>query len=170
MSIDGDFARLDRLVNAVGGVADGTLLTKIKQHVAPVLSAQIAKGFDESKKPRGGRWRRLKKPRRSGSPNKGGPLYNSGDLRALASHVQVTAEGWLVSIPHPYAARHLYGDPRASGRGRDAQGRFTGDTLGGGGIPARPYLPLEAQGLPRVWRLAVEETATSEWRAAFRSV
>lgn len=170
MSLDGDFARLERLVNAVGGVADGTLLTKIKQRVAPVISAQIAKGFDESKKPRGGRWRKLKRSRRPGSPNKGGPLYDSGNLRELASHVQVTADGWLIDIQRPYAARHQYGDPRASGRGRDAQGRFTGDTLGGGGIPARPYLPLEAQGLPRVWRFAVEEAATGVWTAAFKSV
>jgi phage gpG-like protein len=166
MSLDGDFARLERLVNAVGRVADGSLLRDVKAAVAPVLSAQIAKGFDESKKPRGGRWRRLKKPRRPGSPNKGGPLYDSGNLRELASHVQVTAEGWLVSIPRPYAARHQYGDPTGGGQGRDSGGRFTA----GGGIPARQYLPLEAQGLPRVWRLAVEETATSEWRAAFKSV
>lgn len=170
MSLTGDFAGLDRLVNAVGRVADGSLLRDVKAAVAPVIGAHIAKGFDESKKPRGGRWRRLKRARRPGSPNKGGPLYDSGDLRALASRVQVTADGWLIDIPLPYAARHQYGDPRSTGRGRDAQGRFTGDTLGGGGIPARPYLPLEAQGLPRVWRLAVEEAATGVWTAAFRSV
>ena len=152
MSLTGDFAGLDRLVNAVGRVADGSLLRDVKAAVAPVLSAQIAKGFDESKKPRGGRWRKLKKPRRSGSPNKGGPLYDSGDLRELASRVQVTADGWLVDIPRPYAARHQYGD------------------AGGQGIPARPYLPLEAQGLPRAWRMSVEEVATDVWRAAFRSV
>lgn len=166
MSLDGDFAGLDRLVNAVGRVADGSLLRDVKAAVAPVLGAQVTKGFDESKKPRGGCWRKLKKPRRSGSPNKGGPLYDSGDLRELASRVQVTADGWMIDIPRPYAARHLYGDPSGGGQGRDSGGRFTA----GGGIPARPYLPLEAQGLPRAWRVSVEEVATGVWRAAFRSV
>lgn len=153
MSLDGDFARLARLVDAVGHVADGTLLTKVRQRVAPVLSTQIAKGFDDTRKPRGGRWRRLKHPRRAGSPNRGGPLYDSGTLRELASRVQVTVDGWLVSIPLPYAARHQYGD--AGGQGV---------------IPARQYLPLAAQGLPRVWRLAVAEVATDEWTRAFRGV
>jgi phage gpG-like protein len=166
MSLDGDFAKLERLVNAVGHVADGTLLTKVKQRVAPVLGAQIARGFDDSKKPRGGRWRRLKHPRRAGSPNKGGPLYDSGTLRELASRVQVTADGFLVSIPLPYAARHQYGDPSGGGQGRDSGGRFTA----GGGIPARQYLPLGGEGLPRVWRLAVAEVATDEWTRAFRGV
>jgi phage gpG-like protein len=155
MSLDGDFAKLERLVNAVGHVADGTLLTKVKQRVAPVLGAQITRGFDDSKKPRGGRWRRLKHPRRAGSPNKGGPLYDSGTLRELASRVQVTADGFLVSIPLPYAARHQYGDPSGGGQGA---------------IPARQYLPLGGEGLPRVWRLAVAEVATDEWTRAFRGV
>ena len=170
MSLDGDFARLARLVDAVGHVADGTLVTTIKQRVAPVLGAQIAKGFDDSKKPRGGRWRRLKHARRAGEPNKGGPLYNRGELRELASRVQVTPDGFVINIPLPYAARHLYGDPRRTGQGRDDQGRFTGDAIGGGGIPARPYLPLATQGLPRAWRAAVEEVATDEWTKAFRGV
>ena len=170
MSLDGDFAKLARLVDAVGHVADGKLVTTIKARVAPVLGAQIAKGFDDSKKPRGGRWRKLKRPRGPGEPNKGGPLMNSGTLRELASRVQVTSDGFLINIPLPYAARHLYGDPRRTGQGRDDQGRFTGDAIGGGGIPARQYLPLASQGLPRAWRVAVEEVATDEWTKAFRGV
>lgn len=170
MSLDGDWSRLARLVDAVGYVADGTLLTTVKQHVALTLGSQIARGFDDSKKPRGGRWRKIKRPRPAGSANRGGPLYDTGRLREHAARVQVTPDGFLVNIALPYAARHQYGDPRSAGRGRDEQGRFTGDTLGGGGIPARQYLPLEAQGLPRAWREAIEATATDLWVRAFKGV
>ena len=170
MSLTGPMRELARLAQRLDHAANGGLKRAVIARGAGTLAEPVRNGFDTSRKPTGGAWRRLKPPRARSRPNRGGPLVDSGRLREEASTVQITADGWLIDIPRPYAARHQYGDPRSTGRGRDAQGRFTGDTLGGGGIPARPYLPLEAQGLPRVWRVAVEETATGVWRAAFRSV
>ena len=119
MSLDGDWSRLARLVDAVSYVADGTLLTTVKQHVALTLGSQIAKGFDDSKKPRSGRWRKLKRPRPAGSANRGGPLYDRGVLRELASKVQVMVEAVETlaqqpeEAPAPPAAPAPAGPPAA---------------------------------------------------------
>ncbi len=148
ITLEGDFARLGRLVDALGAHADGSLRRAILERTAPVLADSIRQGFDTTRSPQNRPWRRLKQPRPRGRPNKGGPLVDSGALRELASAVQVTRDGFLIAVPLPYAARHLYG---------------------GGAVPARPYLP-RGDKLPRAWQARLNTVATSVWRSDFLKV
>lgn len=144
----GDFARLERLVNALGAHGRGQLPRAILERTGPILADAIRQGFDTSRSPQNRRWRRLAQPRRRGRPNRGGPLVASGELRDLASRVQITREGFLIVVPRPYAARHLYG---------------------GGAVPARPYLPVGLV-LPRAWQRRLNTAATELWRSVYLSV
>lgn len=148
MSLTGDFAKLERLVDALGAQADGSLQRHILSRTAPILAQDIRRGFDASRSPQGRRWRRLAQPRPSGRPNRGGPLFDSGDLRERATRVQIIATGFLIDIQLPYAGRHLYG---------------------GGNVPSRPYLPTGAA-LPRAWQVRLNTAATDLWRRLYVSV
>lgn len=148
MSLTGDFARLGRLVDALGAHASGGLPRAILERTAPILANDIRRGFDASRSPQNRQWRRLAQPRRRGRPNRGGPLVDSGELRDLASHVQITRDGFLIDVPRPYAARHLYG---------------------GGAVPARPYLP-RGQKLPVAWQARLNRAATELWRSVYLGV
>ena len=148
ISLTGDFARLARLVDALGVHATGQLGRAILERTAPILATDIRRGFDGSRSPQNRRWRRLAQPRERGRPNRGGPLVDSGELRDLASAVRITRTGFLIVIPRPYAARHLYG---------------------GGAIPARPYLPTGVR-LPRAWQTRLNTAATELWRSVYLGV
>ena len=103
----------------------------------------------------GGRWKPLKRPRASGRPNKGGPLYDSGNLREQASNVSVIGSGLHVFVTAPGAALHMYGRKNTS-QDRGDRGRFKG----AGGFPARPYLP-KAPALPTPWQRGINTAATN---------
>src|SRR6185436_16051646 len=92
----------------------------ILRRAAPVLAGLVAEGFKDSRKPTGGRWRKLKHPRGAGHPNRGGPLYDRGLLKVLASRVWVGPRRLTILVAHPGATTQQYG------RGR---------------VPARPFLP-----------------------------
>ena len=147
-------------------VADGTLVTTIKQRVAPCLArTRSPKASTTRKKPAAAVAQAQTRVRRSAE--QGGPLYNRGELRELASRVQVTP---TVRDQHPAPVRGAtpYGDLAAQGPAATTRGRFTGDAIGGEGIPARPYPPARGRA-SRAWRVAVEEVATDEWTKAFRA-
>lgn len=148
MTLTGDFARLAHLVDALDAHANGQLTRAILERTAPILAADIRRGFDTSRSPRNAKWRRLKSPRPRGRPNKGGPLYDSGDLRERASAVQIVPGGFLIVVALPYAGRHQYG---------------------GAPIPARQYLPL-APVLPRAWQTRLNTAATELWRSVYLKV
>ena len=155
MSLTGDFGRLQAMQRLLGYVYNGTLRQKVLFDAAPTLSGLVSAGFDRSVSPRGRGWRSLRQPRPRGRPNRGGPLVSSGALRDEASTVEIDAQGYVITLDLPYAARHQYGD---KGRGR-------------GRIPARPYLPRaqgdDGQGLPRAWRLSLDASANQTWRRLF---
>ena len=155
MSLTGDFGRLDRLVSAVGDLANPTFRRKVLEAAKPVLVSLIVAEFQMSTGPRGGRWKPLKRPRASGRPNKGGPLYDSGNLREQASNVSVIGSGLYIFVTAPGAALHQYGR-KNTGQSRDERGRF----LGAGGFPARPYLP-KAPALPTPWQRGINTAATN---------
>ena len=148
ISLTGDFARLARLVDALGAHSRGQLPRAILERTAPILAADIRRGFEASRSPQNRRWRRLAQPRGRGRPNRGGPLVDSGELRDLASNVQITRDGFVISIPRPYAARHLYGK---------------------GSVPARPYLP-RGEKLPAAWQSRLNTAATELWRSVYLGV
>lgn len=139
MSLTGPMAKLAHLVARLDHAANGGLKRAVIERGAGTLAVKIREGFDASRKPTGGAWRRLKHPRARNRPNRGGPLYDSGALRREASTVQITPDGWLITVDAPGAAAHLYG---------------------AGAIPARQYLPLGR--LPASWRrqMALEATQT----------
>ena len=148
ITLEGDFVRLERLIGALEAHGSGKLRREILERTAPILASDIQRGFDTSRSPQNQRWRRLAIPRHRGRPNRGGPLFDSGDLRELASRVQVTSDGFLIAIPRPYAARHQYG---------------------GGAIPARPYLP-RGEKLPAAWQSRLNTAATELWRSVYLGV
>lgn len=156
--LTGDFRGLDRLMAKLQGLGSQGFRSRALRAAAPVLANLVRAGFQLSTGPRGARWRRLAKPRASGRPNKGGPLFDDGKLREQASTVQVIGEGLLIFVAHPGALTHLYGRAGASG-GRDTRGRFTAH----GKIPARPYLPLGA--LPGPWQRGLNAAATGVLKA-----
>lgn len=143
MSLTGDWSRLERLTRALDAVADGNFSRGVLADVAPVLSTLIGKGFDNSRRPTGQRWRRLKQPRARGRPNKGGPLYDSGWLRSEAMYVLTRPGELVIFVRHPGANVHQYGH---------------------GPVPARPYLPT-GKALPGPWQRQLNAIATARWRA-----
>lgn len=161
MSLDGDFARLDRLIAGVNDLAAQAFRRRVLEAARPVVSDLVRAEFQLSRGPTGTAWRRLKQPRPRGRPNKGGPLYDSGDLREQASSPVVLGDALVIAIRHPGALVHLYGR-RAPSMSRDARGRFRSH----GKTPARPYLPLRA--LPTPWARGLATAATTALRAEFR--
>lgn len=141
MTLRGPDTELARLVARFEHAAYGGLKRAVISRGAGTLAEMIRQGFDESRKPTGGAWRRLKRPRARNRPNRGGPLYDSGALRREASTVQITPDGWLITVDAPGAAAHLYGAPAI-------------------GLPARPFLPIDR--LPAAWRrrMALEAAQT----------
>lgn len=139
MSLTGPMAELARLAARFDHAANGGLKSAVIARGAGTLAELTRAGFDTSRRPTGGAWRRLKHPRARNRPNRGGPLYDSGALRREASTVQITPDGWLITVDAPGAAAHLYG---------------------AGAIPARQYLPLGR--LPASWRrqMALEAAQT----------
>lgn len=158
MSLDGDFARLDRLIEGINDLATSAFRQRVLEAARPVLASLVRAEFQLGVGPRGAAWRRLKQPRARGRPNKGGPLYDSGNLRDQASSPAVLGDALLIAIRHPGATVHLYGAKGRSGQSRDARGRF--QSLGR--IPARPYLPLNA--LPTPWARGLATAATTALR------
>ena len=155
MSLTGDFGRLDRLVSGVGDLANPTFRREVLESAKPVISSLFVAEFQLSTGPRGAKWKRLKRPREAGRPNKGGPLYDSGNLREQASNVSVIGSGLYIFVTAPGAALHQYGR-KNTGQSRDERGRF----LGAGGFPARPYLP-KAPALPTPWQRGINTAATN---------
>lgn len=153
MSLDGDFARLDRVIAGINDLATGAFRQRVLEAARPVLASLVRAEFQLGVGPRGAAWRRLKQPRARGRPNKGGPLYDSGNLREQASSPVVLGDALVIAIRHPGATVHLYG---AKGRSGQSLGR----------IPARPYLPLRA--LPTPWARGLATAATTALRAAVR--
>jgi phage gpG-like protein len=145
MSLTGDFGRLDRLVSGVGDLAVPAFRRKVLAASAPVLGALVRAGFGASMSPAGARWKRLARPRHRSRPNKGGPLYDAGNLREQATGVSVIGDGLLIFVTAPGAVVHQYG------------GRF---------IPARPYLPRRT--LPASWLAGINLAATQVLRISLR--
>ncbi len=139
MSLTGDFAALERFTRQVSELADERFRRRVLEAAKPVLTALVQAEFQLSSGPRGARWKPLKRPRARGRPNKGGPLYDSGELREQASTAFVFGDALVVVVTRAGALVHLYGL-----RGR---------------VPARPYLPLKT--LPPTWRAAFNTAATS---------
>lgn len=162
MSLTGDFARLDRIIADVAGLAQQAFRARVLEAARPVLGDLVRAEFQLSSDPRGRAWRRLKKPRARGAPNKGGPLYNSGELREQASSPVVFGDSLVIVVAHPGAVVHLYGSKGRGAGARDARGRF----VSAGRIPARPYLPLQA--LPTPWARGLATAATTALRTELR--
>lgn len=141
MSLTGDFAALDRLMQGVADLGTARFRETLLRRAAPMLSALVRSGFDRSTAPRGTKWKRLAKPRARGRANKGGPLYASGELREQAGNVVVLGDSLVIVVRHPGALVHLYGGRR---------------------VAARPYLPLRS--LPPAWSTALATVATSTFR------
>ena len=143
MSLTGPMRELARLAQRLDHAANGGLKRAVIARGAGTLAEPVRNGFDTSRKPTGGAWRRLKSPRARSRPNRGGPLVDSGRLREEASTVQITADGWLIDIGAPGAAEHLYGAPGAR-------------------IPARPFLPVAR--VPVAWRREMARQASQTLR------
>ena len=143
MSLTGPMAELARLVARLDHAANGGLKRAVIARGAGTLAELTRSGFDASRRPTGGAWRRLKHPRARSRPNRGGPLFDSGKLRDEASTVQITPDGWLIDIGAPGAAAHLYGNPA-------------------GNLPARPFLPIGA--VPLRWRRELARQAAQTLR------
>lgn len=143
MSLAGPMAELARLAARLDHAANGGLKRAVIARGAGTLAELTRMGFDTSRKPTGGAWRRLKHPRARNRPNRGGPLVDSGRLREEASTVQITPDGWLVDIGAPGAAAHLYGNPAAN-------------------LPARQFLPIA--NLPARWRRELARQAAQTLR------
>lgn len=144
MSVDFPTARWWRLVASVDAIADGRLASRVLATGALTVGELARKGFDSSKDPSGTPWRRLARPRPRGRPNRGGPLYDSGSLRLLASLPAIEGDAIVLHVVHPGAVAHYYGTST---------------------IPMRRYLP--SRGLPAAWRDALERDADKAFRGAF---
>jgi phage gpG-like protein len=136
-------AELARLAARLDHAANGGLKQAVIARGAGTLAELTRAGFDASRRPTGGAWRRLKHPRARSRPNRGGPLFDSGKLREEASTVQITPDGWLIAIDAPGAAAHLYGAPSIN-------------------LPARPFLPIG--NLPARWRREMARQAAQTLR------
>ena len=144
MSHDGPWARFQRLIATTDAVANGSLTRHILDRAAGTVSGLARKGFDTSKDPAGEPWRRLKRPRPRSRPNRGGPLYDSGDLRFQASRARIEGDAIVVHVAHPGATAHFYGTRR---------------------IPVRRYLPRGS--LSVLWRVALEGDADELFRTMY---
>ena len=143
MSLTGPMAELARLAARLDHAANGGLKQAVIARGAGTLAELTRAGFDTSRRPTGGAWRRLKHARARSRPNRGGPLFDSGKLREDASTVQITPDGWLIDIGAPGAAAHLYGAPSKN-------------------LPARPFLPIG--NLPARWRREMARQAAQTLR------
>lgn len=143
MSLTGPMAELARLAARLDHAANGGLKRAVIARGAGTLAELSRMGFDTSRRPTGGAWRRLKHPRARNRPNRGGPLFDSGRLREEASTVQITPDGWVIAIDAPGAAAHLYGNPATN-------------------LPARPFLPTA--NLPLRWRRELARQAAQTLR------
>lgn len=144
MSHDGPWRRFQRLIEATDAVASGSLSRHLLDRAQGTLAALARKGFDTSKDPAGVKWRRLALPRPRGRPNRGGPLYDSGDLRFKASSPRIEGDTIVVHVTHPGALAHYYGTRT---------------------IPVRRYLPRGR--LSVLWRTALERDADEVFRAIY---
>lgn len=144
MSHDGPWERFQRLIATTDAVANGSLTRHILDRAAGTVSDLARKGFDTSKAPDGQSWRRLKRPRSRSRPNRGGPLYDSGNLRFHASRARIEGDAIVVHVAHPGALAHYYGTRR---------------------IPVRRYLPRDR--LSQLWRTALERDADELFRTMY---
>lgn len=141
MSLDGDYARLDRLIAACDVAAAGGVRRAILERTAPVVADLVRATFAAQRSPNGPRWRRLKDARERGRPI----LRKSDALFEYATRVVPVGDSLVIAIPLPYAQRHLRGGPP---------------------VPQRQYLPL-GDALPRRWQTRVNTVATELWRNLF---
>lgn len=144
MSLDGPWERFKRLIDTTDAVANGSLTRHIRDRASGTIADLARKGFDTSKDPSGVKWRRLARPRRRGRPNRGGPLYDSGNLRFQASAPRIEGDSIVVHVAHPGATAHFYGTRR---------------------IPVRRYLPRGS--LSVLWRTALERAADELFRSVY---
>ena len=144
MSHDGPWRRFQRLIDATDAVANGSLTRHLLDRASGTVAALARKGFDTSKDPAGQPWRRLKKPRPRGRPNRGGPLYDSGDLRFKASSPRIEGDAIVVHVAHPGATAHYYGTRT---------------------LHVRRYLPRGT--LTTLWRTALERDADELFRSLY---
>lgn len=144
MSHDGPWRRFERLIEATDAVANGALSRHLLDRAQGTIATLARKGFDASRDPSGVKWRRLARPRHRSRPNRGGPLYDSGNLRFQASAPRVEGDAIVVHVTHPGALAHYYGT-RA--------------------IPVRRYLPRGR--LSTLWRTALERDADEVFRAIY---
>lgn len=141
MSLDGDFARLDRLIAACDTAASGSLRRAILDRAAPVVADLVRDTFARARSPNNPKWRRLKDARERGRPI----LRKTDALYDYATRVVPMGDSLVIAIPLPYAARHQYG---------------------GAPVPQRQYLPI-GESLPRRWQTRVNAVATDLWRNLF---
>lgn len=144
MSLDGPWQRFERLIAATDAIASGQLARNLLDRARGTVADLAQRGFDTSRDPSGKPWRRLARPRARGRPNRGGPLYDSGDLRREATAVRVEGDALAIVVSHPGATTHYYGSRR---------------------VPMRRYLPRTT--LPAAWRAALERDADALFRALY---
>ena len=140
-------AQLERLYRGLDEISSGAFERKVIEASAVAVQGMIAREFNDSHAPGGKAWKPLKRPRPRGRPNRGGPLFDSGALKAEATQRPTfTADGFYIVVNHPGATTHQYGDASRN-------------------IPPRPYFPTGT--LPPQWTRVLTIVSTAELRKIF---
>ncbi|MCX8016390.1 MAG: phage virion morphogenesis protein [Rhodocyclaceae bacterium] len=117
-------------------------LTPAMREIAMELEARALTRFETERDPAGRPWQPLSPVTLARKKGRGGILYQTGDLRgsitsrAGRDFAEVGAGGNV-----PYAATHQFG----AKKGQFGQGK-RGGKIPWGDIPARPFLPVTADG------------------------
>ncbi len=118
-----------------------TNLTPAMREIGENIASEVDLTFRDTQDPYGNPWQALKKPRRDGSSK---PLNDTGNLKGSITS-SPSRDSVEIGTTEDYGATHQFG--------RDA-------------IPARPFLPNAAQGLPAEWEQDIVAIITRHLDAA----
>jgi phage gpG-like protein len=162
--ITGDFAKLARLQAQLKELMTSDSRKRLSDVVGAAVVTRLQFGFRASESPYGAAWKPLQV--RTG----GKPLLDTGRLRSSLSY-QPTSSRFVVGTSFVGAAVHEFGATIVPRRGRFLRfrGRSPRRTRHATDwifarkvtIPARPFMPNAAQGIPEAW---LKEMNAAGWR------
>lgn len=153
MSVTGDFAELDQLIERFGDMAHGNAAEALARNLAEEALEQVAEGFEEGRDPYGREWAALRS-------RDGQPLRDTSHM-ANSFHVhEVEADGFSIRTGVWYAVVHQDGKTITP----NTAPMLVFPTFGGSQtwrahkvtIPQRRMLP-DVGDIPSAWRSAFDE-------------
>lgn len=177
MGITGDFRGLANAIRQLEALASPKAMEKIGEKVGAQMATLVDESFEAARSPEGKPWAPLKS-------RNGQILQDSGKIRTSV-HFEVKGDEVLVGTLRTYDTFHQFGTngrKEASSRNQPVskKGRFQSKKKaakrkagsvafrelnfkqGGGGIPARPFLPDADRPLPAKWDRAIAEVIMTQ--------